>query len=367
MFNENKGANRGEWSELYAFCYILNAGRLHAADIDLNCLEGIFFPVIKVIREETEGQKIDYCTGETIKIFHGDTLLRELSRDDFDVIAQTLYKKILTKNDNPTSNAGTFKIPSLEPFFDSVYVNKIKADSTKKRDITLQMHDVYTGINQECGFSIKSFIGADPTLLNSSDATNIVYEIANCTDEIMNNANLIATRNKIIDRIKYLKNQGCDFIVPESLESVQFDTNLRYIDSSMPKFVAYALLYSYSIRGRHSNDVISYMMEHNPLNFVDVDMYPYKFKKLLAAFALGMTPTDENWKGVEDANGGYITVKRDGKIVCYYLYQREEFENYLFSKTHFDTPSTSRRDAFCVYKEADTYKIRLNLDIRFNR
>lgn len=366
MFNENKGANRGEWSELYAFCYILNSGRLHAADIDLNRLEGIFFPVIKIIREEKEGQKIDYLTGETIRIFHGDTLLRELSKEDFDVAAQALYEKILTKNDNPTSSAGTFKIPSLEPFFDSVYVNKIKADSTQKRDITLQMHDVYTGVNQECGFSIKSFIGAAPTLLNSSDATNIVYEIANCTDEIMDNTNRILTRNKVIDRVNFLQDQGCGFVIPEKLESIQFDTNLRYIDSSMPQFVAYALLYSYSIRGRRSNDIISYMMEQNPLNYADVDMYPYKFKKLLAAFALGMTPTDESWKGIEDANGGYITVKRDGEIVCYYLYQRDEFENYLFGKTHFDTPSTSRRDAFCVYKENNVYKMKLNLDIRFN-
>lgn len=26
MFNEDRGANRGEWSELYTFCYILSAG-----------------------------------------------------------------------------------------------------------------------------------------------------------------------------------------------------------------------------------------------------------------------------------------------------------------------------------------------------
>ena len=367
MFNENKGANRGEWSELYAFCYILNAGRLHAADTDLNRLDGIFFPVIKIIREESKGRKIDYYTGETIKIFQNETLLAEMSKEDFDNISHTLYEKILTKNDNPTSSSGTFQIPVVEPFFDSVYVNKIKADSTKKRDITLQMHDVYTGINQECGFSIKSFIGADPTLLNSSDATNIVYEIENCTDEIMNRANLIATKNKIIDRLKYLQGHSCEFVVPECVESAQFDTNLRYIDSCMPKFAAYALLYSYFIRGKHSNDVIAYMKERNPLHYADTDMYEYKFKKLLAAFALGMTPTDSDWKGVEDANGGYITVKRDGEVVCYYLYQREEFENYLFAKTHFDTPSTSRRDAFEIYKENDRYKLKLNLDIRFNR
>lgn len=44
MFNEDRGANRGEWSELYTFCYILSAGKLHAADTELNRLEGIFFP-----------------------------------------------------------------------------------------------------------------------------------------------------------------------------------------------------------------------------------------------------------------------------------------------------------------------------------
>lgn len=367
MFNDDKGANRGEWSELYAFCYILNSGRLHAADIDLNRLEGIFFPVIKIIREEIEGRRIDYYTGETIRIFDNETLLCELPRDEFDTISQTMYNKIQTKNDNPNSSGGSFKIPSVEPFFDSIFVNKIKADSTKKRDITLQMHDVYTGIDQEFGFSIKSFIGADPTLLNSSDATNIVYEIVGCSDEIMNEANSIVTRNKIIDRIKYLQDQGCTFVFPDQTESTQFDTNLRYIDSSMPKFIAYALMYSYSIRGRHSTDIIRLMQEQNPLNYADTDMYPYKFKKLLAACALGMTPDDSSWKGVEDANGGYITVKRDGEVVCYYLYQREEFENYLFRKTHFDTPSTSRRDAFCVYKENGIYKLKLNLVIRFNR
>ena len=367
MFNEDRGANRGEWSELYTFCYILSAGKLHAADTELNRLEGIFFPVIKIIREEIEGQKIDYRTGETIRVFHDDTFLCELPRSQFDEITNVLYHKILTKNDNPTSREGSFSIPSLVPFFDSIHVNKIKADSTKKRDITLQLHDVYTGIDQECGYSIKSFIVADPTLLNSSDATNIVYGIENCTDEIMEEVNNINTRHKIVDRIQFLNNQGCRFIIPDRLESIQFDTNLRYVDSSMPQLIAYALLYSYGIRGRHSSDVIARLADENPMNYADTDIYSYKFKKLLAAFALGMTPTDQNWKGVEDANGGYITVKRDGEVVCYYLYQRDEFEKYLFNKTHFDTPSTSRRDAFCVYKDDNSYKIKLNLDIRFNR
>jgi len=366
MFNENECGNRGEWSELYAFCYILSSGVLHAADTDLNKLEGIFFPVLKVIREETKGQKINYCTGENIKIYHDENLLYELSSEEFSLMAQSLYEKIKTKTGTEEcKKKGSFKIPSVEPFFDSIYVNKIKADSLHKRDITLQIHDVYTGIDQECGFSIKSFIGGPPHLLNSSDPTNVVYEILNCNDAIMEEANQIETKEKIKDRIRFLKEQGCEFRVQKCLEDLRFDVNLRYIDSAMPEFIAYALLYSYEIYGRHCAKIVERMKEENPLNYVDVDMYSYKFKKLLSAIALGMTPTDENWKGIEDANGGYITVKKDGDVVCYYLYQREEFENYLLNKTKFDTPSTKRRDAFCVFKENGQYKLRLNLDIRF--
>ena len=58
MFNEDRGANRGEWSELYTFCYILSAGKLHAADTELNRLEGIFFPVIKISEKKLKDRRL---------------------------------------------------------------------------------------------------------------------------------------------------------------------------------------------------------------------------------------------------------------------------------------------------------------------
>ena len=67
----------------------------------------------------------------------------------------------------------------------------------------------------------------------------------------------------------------------------------------------------------------------------------YKFKKFLCAAALGMTP-EKHWEGEEDANGGYIVVKPDGNVVCYHIYNRTDFEQYLYDYTRFDTPSTSR-------------------------
>ena len=93
-------------------------------------------------------------------------------------------------------------------------------------------------------------------------------------------------------------------------------------------------------------------------------MYEYKIKKMLCACALGMTP-EKVWEGSEDANGGYIVVKRDGSVLCYHIYNRNDFEQYLYDYTYFDTPSTSRYEYMTVYSENEQYKIKLNLQVRF--
>jgi hypothetical protein len=107
------------------------------------------------------------------------------------------------------------------------------------------------------------------------------------------------------------------------------------------------------------------MAEFNPLGFSNRAMYSYKYKKLLAAWALGLTPERTDWLGTEDANGGYITVKSDGSVVCYHLYNRTEFEQYLFDYSVFDRPSTSKYHYFNIYKDGEQYKVKLCLQVRF--
>ena len=80
---------------------------------------------------------------------------------------------------------------------------------------------------------------------------------------------------------------------------------------------------------------------------------------------MGLTPERNDWLGAEDANGGYITVKSDGSIVCYHLYNRTEFEDYLYDYTQFDRPSTTKYNYMEVYKDGEDYKIKLCLQIRF--
>lgn len=350
--------NKGEWSEIYTFAYLLSSGILYAADEDLNRVEDVFFPVIRIIREETAGEPIDYFTGETIKIFKGEELLKEVNKEEFESIVGVLLEKI-------PEGSRAFEIPEAEEFFESVYCEKVKANSTKKEDITTQLHDINTGINPVCGFSIKSFLGANPTLINAGANTNFEYVVDGCTDEIMEEVNAINTRNKLIDRMDTLLGYGCGFTpVPHSI-SPQFEENLQYIDSLMPEFVQYMVLYSYIYNIKSAEEIINKMAEHNPLGFTKPSLYSYKYKKLLAAWALGLTPERSDWEGAEDANGGYITVKANGDVVCYHLYNRTQFEQYLFDYTVFERASSSRYHYLEIYKEDDVYKVKLNLQVRF--
>ena len=85
---------------------------------------------------------------------------------------------------------------------------------------------------------------------------------------------------------------------------------------------------------------------------------------MLTECALGMLPS-KPWDGTADATGGYIIVREDGEVLCYHLFNRNEFENYLLLNTKFETASTSRHQFGSIYKENGKYYLKLNLQIRF--
>ena len=77
-----------------------------------------------------------------------------------------------------------------------------------------------------------------------------------------------------------------------------------------------------------------------------------------------MTPA-KVWQGIYQANGGYLIVKTDGEVVCYHIYNKNEFENYLIHNTKLETASTSRHKFGSIYTEKNDLFINLNLQIRF--
>lgn len=124
----------------------------------------------------------------------------------------------------------------------------------------------------------------------------------------------------------------------------------------------------YADRAKNTSDLSARLSGINP-NGCDYSnnrhFYEYKIKRLLCEAALGMRPA-EIWHGKYDATGGYLVVRQDGEIVCYHLYSHNQFENYLFLNTKFDTPSSSRHHFGDIYEENGKFFIKLNLQIRFS-
>lgn len=86
--------NKGEWSEIYVLLRLLADGKVYAADSDLNKLENIYFPVIKIIREENKGEIKEYFTGERIAIYVNGIKTREVTISEFERESVRLLQEI---------------------------------------------------------------------------------------------------------------------------------------------------------------------------------------------------------------------------------------------------------------------------------
>lgn len=355
--------NKGEWSEIYVFLRLLATGKLYAADADLNKLPGTFYNIINILRTENGKQlefRVDKST-EVVSVLDGDTstVLTSVPFAEFKKAADELYNSIIA------AKSPSFSVVATETFLNNIRIYSLKAKSTDKSDIKTKIHDINTGIDIVQGFSIKSRLGSPSTLINAGRTTNFIYEVTGpMTDVIMDDFN---TCSKIFkNRFSVLSANNCD-IVYITMENDIFENNLLLLDGNLPKICAEMLKAFFALGITTVKDAVSYLDKTNPLNY-DLSkghpFYRYKFKKLLTECALGMLPS-KTWDGTVDATGGYIVVREDGEVLCYHLFNRNEFENYLLNNTKFETGSTSRHGFGSIYKENGRYYLKLNLQVRF--
>ena len=353
--------NKGEWSEIYVLLRLLEEGKLYAADKYINKIEDVYFPIKKIIRTENNGI-YEYKREHKIAITHNDEFLCEIDIDTFKEEADRLLETI------KSSKGGAFSAEITEQFMENIGCQKLKAASSDKSDITIQVHDINTGYDSVCGFSIKSKLGNPATLVNASKSTNFIYEVRGLNDEQISEINSIETRNKIADRIKKIYEYSGKLIYTD-MNSKTFRKNLRMIDTVFPEMLAEILKEHYITGIPACDKVLSKICYDDPLNLdadydMDVGLYRYKFKKFLCAAALGMLP-DNSWTGEDDATGGYIIVNKNGEVLAYHIYNRDEFEEYLIRNTKFEHASTGRHDYAKLYKDDGKVLIKLNLQIRF--
>jgi type II restriction enzyme len=363
MRNKDIKGNKGEWSEFYAFLKILTDRKLFAADENLEIIRDRFYLVLCVIKNEIGSSKKVYDISEeenTINVVdEKGNIIDTILNSEISSKSISLFERI--KN----GSKGAFGIDIGRELMDILHCTKIKSESTNKSDISVILYDQKTPSPSEVGFSIKSMIGAPSTLLNAGKTTNFVYKILNLSID-NRTLNTLNSKNRFSEKISGIKNEGGKLIF-EKVGNNTFSSNLRKIDSIFPKIISSMLIIYYEGRGSTLQDIYNELIEdENLLSDIDMehDTIMLNIKEFLIAIALGMTP-NTNWDGLMKTSGGYIIVKENGDIVCYHVYNRDKFMDYLFKNTRFETASTTRHGFGKLYKEKNKYYINLNLQIRF--
>lgn len=353
--------NKGEWSEFYAFLKILTDGKMFTADKDLQILKDNFYIVLKIIREES-GEIKSYDISKN----DGKILITDKDGKKIDVVdVKNVKTRVASIFEEMKKNKSTtFRILLADEAMKELHCSQIKASSGRKADLVVVLHDKKSPVFPELGFSVKSMLGSPSTLLNASGATNFIYRIVeDKKDEELTSLNGAST---VRDKTKHIYGNGGKLEFVE-MDSEGFRKNLRKIDSNFPEIIAEILKHYYNGKGPKISDLVYYISEDKKLcEKLDLNKsdFVFKVKRFLSDIALGMTPKKE-WDGYTKAHGGYIIVKENGEVVCYHLYNRDQFEEYLFNNTKLDTPSTTRHKFGKFYKEKGEKRIKYNLQIRF--
>ncbi len=264
--------NKGEWSEIYALFKLLGDKQLFLGNKDIEKLEGLVYPIIKILRTENNG-KFEYSIKDEIILISGNEEVVKIPISEFKVKALYLLNAIKENKER------TFSVPEIEVFMHSINCISLKASSSSKTDITIVVHDQRTNQQPTLGFSIKSQLGSPSTLLNAGKTTNFIYKIngvklsANEIQEI----NSIATRSKIMDRIVKVHKNGGKFVFEKTEKSI-FSNNLVLIDSLLPEILSEIVFDFYSTKLSHLEDLVKKISEKNPLDF-DVEN-DHKFYEL---------------------------------------------------------------------------------------
>lgn len=355
--------NRGEWSEIYTFFRLLGEGRMWAGDADMN-KTGIYYPIISIIREESErlGYRTQEGCGEVvIENSTGNELVRIPMRRFLSVSAALL-------EEIRSAESGAFASPVAEALMGDARCEKLKAPTGDKADIHIIIHDLRTGQRPELGFSIKSQLGSPATLLNASAATNFLYRVVGPALSDTDIASVNAVKGHL-DRMEALRGGECRLEFAD-IENPTFRNNLLFLDGCMPIFAALCLLENSWSGAVTVRQAVESVAAQNPFAYTGGNraaFYEHKMKALLLDTALDMSPATE-WDGRYDANGGYIVVRSDGEIVCYHFYKRNDIEDYLYQNTVFERSSRSRHKWGTLFRGADgEVYIRLNLQIRFKK
>ncbi len=153
--------NKGEWSEIYVLLRLLADGKIYASDSKLNKLENVYFPIIKIIREENKGEIQEYATGEIISIYMNGSKVKELPATEFAMQSvqnchkRLIYRNIFTLSElllneiNSKTSKGAFSAEKKQNFMDKILRYTLSAPIAACQGLFNQNHLFFRPIFSE--------------------------------------------------------------------------------------------------------------------------------------------------------------------------------------------------------------------------
>lgn len=224
-----------------------------------------------------------------------------------------------------------------------------------------------TGLDgdRKFGFSIKSFVGSQPTLLNASqENTNFRFKIEGDPDA---KRCLTTATNfpEISTTLNFLRNSNLG-LVPLGAKSEGFRGNLRFFGEGFDVFLGSLMLDSYSAPFKPRGIAENFEYCSGMLSETEKASRKYALQGFLRAAALGMT-TKKAWSGRSETYGGYLILNEDYSVTSVGIQNDDDFRDYLFTQTYFESPSRKRHKYGFWYQEDDDWYLDLNLQVRFKK
>lgn len=352
----NHSMNKGEWAELYCLFKTISDARLVLSCHDLST-SGEYLDVVGglIHRDSNQGSMEYTIEGERI-VFQNEHQNLAISKNDFLHVSQLIQEVLFEKHTK------TFSLPHVQQFMQMLGTRKLKSHSFEKSDAHFAIPSDFHPNHELLGFSIKSFVANNPTLVNASGATNFIFQVDDNTNYTVDYSQLKA--KKLIKRL-HDDNAHLHFI---SAESDVYTKNLMRIDTVLPNILAEALKIYYASTLRYLHDIVEILAVQNPLKFDDVSLYEYKIKEFLFNSCVAVFP-DKVWNGERSVDGGCIIVTHSGDLRTFYIVRSHylsEFKHYLYHKSYFDTASTTRHKFGKIYRDevSNQRRVKLNLQVR---
>ena len=383
--------NIGELSEPYAIVYILGQTDIPVVDGSLSAIPGAHLRFVEVRRLDKDDKYVSYSIDNTSGkgpsvVYQGPSVnsVGPVNCEDFKQAARELLQLL---RDSKNASKIAINNPEVVKALSLLATSRVSAKASDKSDFIATV--VSNGMLQTSGFSIKSQLGGQSTLVNSSrDSSYFEYEILRAGGMPLSDAN----RTEILDTIRNSAKRGFGF-VQELLKNgyelrftataPNLNYTLRLVDSFGPEIVAQLLLEEVFRRNRGEKraptiaELVDNMAERiwntqdESLLFLGSNKEElevsigYKMRSVLLAFMSGATP-GARWDGRSRATGGIIVVKKTGEVVCVQLSTQNAVGDYLMNSCRLEAPGSERHDWGYPYAgDNGRLFVRMQLQVRF--